>query len=282
MNKTILVVGANSAVAQEVMPLLAKNNTLITAGRKDCEVIMDITQPVTIPKNVDVVINFAASFGGENDQAIMAAVQTNAMGTLNLCEAAHAANVGHIVIISSVFTLLDETSPSYSIYALSKKQGDELAAFYCRQYNIPLTILQPSRMYGDSGSFAKHQPFLYQLIDKAQRGEDISLYGTHDASRNYLHSHDFAEITSRIIERQAEGAFVCTFPTNNTYSYIARSAQQVFSQGGIVSFLKGGPDISDDTFPLDQSLYDLIDFTPNISIEAGIERIKQHRERERA
>jgi nucleoside-diphosphate-sugar epimerase len=50
-------------------------------------------------------------------------------------------------------------SPFYSSYALTKKQGDELAESYCRANKIPLTILRPSQIYGDSDSFAKHQPF---------------------------------------------------------------------------------------------------------------------------
>lgn len=282
MKKTVLIIGASSALAQEVMPRLAQGYTLVTAGRSGCDVTIDITQPFVVPKEIDVVVNFAAHFGGTSDEDIMGAVRTNSVGALNICRAAHSAGVEHVITVSSVFTLLDESSPSYSIYALTKKHGDELAEFYCKQHSLPLTILRPSRIYGDSDIFAKNQPFLYQLIDKAQNGEDITIYGTNDASRNYIHSYDLAEIIARSIARRPEGAFVCTYLTNSTYSEIARSAQRVFGKGGSVSFLEDKPDIPSDVFSLDPSLYRQLDYQPQISIEAGIARIKQYRERNHA
>jgi nucleoside-diphosphate-sugar epimerase len=282
MSKTVLVIGANSALAKDALPVLARENTVITAGRQDCDVYCDVAEAVTIPENVDVVINFAAHFGGTGDEEISDAVRTNVIGMLNICKAAKQAGVAHTVNISSIFTVLDKTSPSYSIYALTKKQADELAEFYCRTNGISLATLRPSRIYGDSDNFAKNQPFLYHLFDMAQQGEDITLYGTHDASRNYLHSADLAEIIARVVAAQVNGTYACVYPTNNTYSQIAQAAQKVFGRGGNVVHLQDKPNIPDDTFPLDQSLYTKIDYQPSISIEDGIRRVKQYRERKQS
>ncbi len=279
MKKTILIIGAHSALAADVIPVLAKENTVITAGRKDCDVYCDVTKPIDIPDNVDVVVNFAANFGGTTDEAILAAVQTNVVGMLHICQAAQKAGVQQLVNISSIFAMLDETSHSYSVYALTKKHADELATYYCKLNKIPLTILRPSRIYGDSDTFAKNQPFLYQIADKAGRGEDILLYGTNDASRNYLHSADLAEITSRVIERQVEGTFACTFPQNSTYSQIVAAAFKAFGKGGNVEFAHDKPDIPNDVFTLEHDLYDKIDYRPTVSMDVGMQRIKEYRER---
>jgi nucleoside-diphosphate-sugar epimerase len=278
MKKTILIIGANSALAKDAVPILRRNNTIITAGRKDCDVYCDLGGPITIPAGVDTIINFAASFGGTADDEIEGAVHTNVLGVLRLCEAAHTAGVKQIVHISSIFALVDETSPSYSIYAITKRHGDELAQYYCQLNNILLTILRPSRIYGDSNAFARHQPFLYHIADKAQAGEDIAIYGTNDAARNYIHSVDLAEVMTRVIARRVAGVYACTYPTNATYSQIAHAAQRVFGQEGQVSFAKDKPDIPSDTFSLDQSVYEKIDYQPRISIETGMERIKHYRE----
>ena len=64
MSQKILVIGANSALAKVVIPVLAANNTVITAGRQDCDVYCDITKELSLPK-ADVVINFAAAFSGK-------------------------------------------------------------------------------------------------------------------------------------------------------------------------------------------------------------------------
>ncbi len=282
MSKTILIIGANSAAAKEIMPVLAKEHAIITAGKKGCDVYCDVTEPIELPYAIDVVINFAASFGGDTDEEIQAAVHTNVLGTLNICQAAKASGVQQVVLISSIFTLLDETSPSYSIYAVTKKLADELAEFYCKLNKLPLTILRPSRLYGDSDTFEKNQPFLYHMINKAQVGDDIYIYGKNDAERNYLHVADLAEVINQVIDQGVTGIYPCTYPSNVTYSQIAHAGQKVFRLGGKVEFLEENPDIPNDTFPLDQSIYEKIEYRPGISIEDGITRIKNHRAKEKS
>ncbi len=278
--KTIFLIGANSVAAQDTIALLKTTNTVITGGRRGCDVYCDVTKTVTIPSGTDIVVNFAASFGGESNEQIVAALHTNVLGILEVCSAAKRAGVQHIVNISSIFAVVDETSFSYSIYALTKRQADELAVYYCKLYDIPLTILRPSRLYGDRDDFQEHQPFLYQIIDKAQAGADITLYGRGNGSRNYLHSADLAEIIERTVERRAEGIYSCTHTKAVTYLQIAHAAQRAFNKGGTIRLMENKPDAPSDIFPADWSLYERIEYRPQISIEAGIERIKQKRESE--
>jgi nucleoside-diphosphate-sugar epimerase len=278
MRKKILVIGANSAFAKDVMPILAQKNIVITAGRKNCDIYCDVAKAVTIPSGIDVVINFAAAFGGQSDEDILNAQKTNSLGTLNVCVAAKRAGVKHIVNISSIHALLDEESPQYSIYSITKKQADELAEFYCRANKIPLTIIRPSRIYGDSDAFAENQPFFYQIMDKAQAGEDISIYGKNDALRNYIHGADLAEIINRIVANHTEGTYPCTHPFDVTYSRVARTAQKIFNQGGKTTFLKDKPDILSDNFARDLTIYEKIGYRPKINIEMGISRIKKYRD----
>jgi nucleoside-diphosphate-sugar epimerase len=279
MKTKILVIGANSNLAKAVIPVLAKDNTVITAGKSGCDVYCNVTKDVSIPSGTDVVINFAASFGGNSDKEMLEAFNTNVLGTLNICKSAKAAAVKHVINISTIFTVLDNTSPSYSIYAMTKKQADELAQLYCGLNHIPLTILRPSRIYGDSDGFRKNQPFFYQLIDKAKKGEAISIYGKNDAHRNYIHCADIAEIISNIVTQHIEGVYACTHPDDVTYSQIAQIAQKIFNRGGTVSFLDDKPDIPDDSFEADSIIYDKINYWPVISMEDGIRRIKAYRER---
>lgn len=278
MTKRIFIIGANSAFAKEVIPVLAKDNTVITAGKKDCDVYCDITETITIPEKIDVIINFAANFGGKSDEEIINAQKTNSFGILNVCIAAKKAGVKHIINISSIFALLDEKSPYYSIYAITKKHADELAQHYCRINKIPLTIIRPSQIYGDSNSFSKHQPFFYLIIDKAQNGEDILIYGKNDALRNYIHHADLSETISRIVAKRLEGIYSCMYPSDVTYSQIAHTAQKIFNKGGKVIFLKDKPDIPNNIFTKDMSIYEKIDYHPQISIETGLKRIKKYRE----
>ncbi|HKU19085.1 MAG TPA: NAD(P)-dependent oxidoreductase [Candidatus Saccharimonadales bacterium] len=278
MSKTIFVIGANSALAKELIMRLAPGNTVIAGARKGADVDCDITKPITIPAGTEVVVNAAAAFGGTTDAEISEAVQTNVLGLLNICSASKQAGVRHIVHISSLSAVHAPTSPYYSIYALTKRQGDELAAWYCALNHVPLTILRPSQVYGDDVGFAKHQPLLYHMADQAARGQDITIYGRHDALRNYLHSHDLGETIQRVIERSITGTYACLYPTNLRLSEIARAAQQAFDKGGEVTFLDDKPDIPDNVFTLDMSIYEKIGYYPKVTLAEGMRRIRAHRE----
>lgn len=278
MSKTVFVIGANAAMAQDAIRRLSADYTVITGGRKDCDVYCDIQQPITIPEGVDVVLNIAAAFGGTEDQEIRTAVQTNTLGMLHICMAAQQAGVEQVVMISSLSAVHDASSPYYTSYALTKRQGDELAEWYCRLHSLPLTILRPSQLYGDTSALAAHQPFFYRMIDTAAQGQDVTIYGKHDALRNYLHVTDLSEIIARVIAGTATGTYACMYPTDVTFSEIARTAQRVFAKGGTVTFLEDKPDIPDNIFSKDLTIYDTIGYAPQMTLEAGIQRIKTLRE----
>lgn len=280
MRRSIFILGANSVVARAIIPTLAEDNTIITAGRTGCDVYCDIAKGVDIPGNVDAVINFAAALGGDTYDEITGAIHTNVLGVLNMCEAASRAATGHVINISSIYALAHNGDPNYSIYSITKNQGDEIALYFCKLNGLPLTVVRPSRIYGDSADFGKNQPFLYAIIDRAQKGEDISIFGSNDAKRNYIHCLDLAEVIRRVIDQSIEGVYSCTYPENVRVTEIAAEAQRIFGRGGTVSFLADKPDIPDDTYPVESTIYEEIAFSPRISLRDGISRVKDQREAE--
>lgn len=275
MHQKIFAIGAGSTLAHAVLPTLATTHAITTAGRNGCDVFCDITGKVDIPENVHTVINFAASLGTSTDADLDRMVNTNVRGILRICQAAKKANTAHVINISSVFAQLDNDDPRISIYALTKRHGDELASYYCQRNDLPLTILRPSRIYGDSHEFAKGQPFLYQIIDAARRGEDIVLHGSGNTKRNYIHANDMAEILRRVISTQTTGIYTCAHPADTTYSQIAEAAQKAFGEGGTIIRREDKTEPASDTTTHDMALYDVIDFRPAITIDAAIARIKQ-------
>ena len=271
----ILIIGGTSNLAIALKKGLASFGEVITAGRKDCDIEVDISRPesLVLPEGLDVVINTAAHFGGKEDQEIFKAEAVNVLGSLSICQAAHSAGVKQVVLISSVFAALTSEAPNYSIYALSKRHAEELAAFYCSARNLPLAILRPSQLYGNGEGFRKHQPFFYTIADKAEKGEDIVLYGSNDPHRNYLHVEDLVSIVREVIKQKIEGVFTCSYPTDVTYSQVIQAAYAAFGTNGKLSFLKDKPDIPDFTIDKDEALYRKIGFFPAINIEAGMKRL---------
>ena len=271
----ILLVGGHSSLAQALRPVLAPFADVLTAGRSGCDVELDLAWPAesfNLPTGLDAVIHLAAHFGGQNFDAMQTAEEVNVLGSLKLGHACTRAGVGHLVQISSIFAGLDEGSPFFNSYTLSKRHAEELTRLYCRSADLPLAILRPAQLYGEGESFRRHQPFLYALMDRAQRGEDIVLYGSNDAKRNFIHVEDVAEVIARVVRQRIEGRYVCASLSNALFSEIAAATVAAFGSGSTIRFDAAKSDIPDNAFAADVTLYQLIDYFPRITLEQGLAR----------
>lgn len=274
----ILLVGGQSSIAKYVKPILQNFAEVITAGRQDCDVHLDLSlDKIQIPSGIDVLVNTAAHFGGEDIDDMTNSLKTNVCGTLRLCEAAYRSNVKRILLISSIFSHLDISSPFYSIYSISKKQSEEAAIFFCSRRSLPLTILRPSQIYGSEDLFRRHHPFFYAIMDKAQMGETIEFYGDNDAKRNFIHIEDISLLVSKCIEYKIVGEFDCINSENVKYSEIANEAIKAFKSPSKIVFLKDKKRIADNVFSFDDSLYEQLGFYPSIRLEEGVRKIATYR-----
>jgi nucleoside-diphosphate-sugar epimerase len=196
---------------------------------------------------------------------------------MRLCHAGSKANAKHFVHISSIFADLDNDSPFFGAYSLSKRHSEDVAQFCGRELRLPIAVLKPSRIYGVGEQFRKHQPFLYAIMDKAQRNEDIDFFGSNDAVRNFIHAQDMANIISAVMTTKLDGVYRCVSPDNVTYSQIAAAAISAFDSKSKVRFLRDKPDIPSHGFACDETLFRLIDYSPRISMAQGMQMEAAHR-----
>ena len=115
------------------------------------------------------------------------------------------------------------------------------------------------------------------MIDKAENGEDITIYGSNDALRNYIYIDDLVKIIEKVVQNKIEGIYSCMYPIDLTYSQIAKAAILAFNSKGRIFFLKNKPDIPNNIFEKDGSLYKKIGFYPQISIKDGMKKIILYR-----
>lgn len=271
----ILIAGGTSSLAGALKPALSTLAEVITAGKSGCDLRLDLRDPpekMAFPYGVDTVINTAAKFGGTTPQELLETADVNVLGALRLCIAAVQAGVKHFVHISSVYASLEKSSPHYGVYSMTKRHSEEIVQFFCSSHSLPLAILRPSPIYGDSGVFRKHQPFLYSMIDKAERGEAITFYGSNDSRRNYIHVDDLANIISRAVQLRVEGTYTCAHTQDVTLAQIARAAFSAFGRSEDIQFLKDKPDVPDNVFDQDDSLYKMIGYYPQVTIEEGMRK----------
>jgi nucleoside-diphosphate-sugar epimerase len=276
----ILIVGGHSAVAQALRPVLSTFADVLTAGRSGCEITLDLAAEdaqFRLPAGLDTVIHLAAHFGGKDFAGILGAEQVNVLGSLKLCHAAQCAGVGHLVQVSTIFAGLGTDSPFFSSYSLSKRHAEDVARLYCSSVSLPLVILRPAQIYGVGATFRKHQPFLYDIIDKAENNEEIVFYGTNDARRNLIHAQDVAEVIAQVVRLRIQGLYTCPALANVRYSEIAAAAVRAFDSSSQISFAADKPDILDNAFEPDDRLYRQINFFPRVTLELGMNKEAAYR-----
>jgi nucleoside-diphosphate-sugar epimerase len=271
----ILVVG-NSSLAKYLVPAL-KGDEVVTMGRKHCDIYGDLDESISIPAGTDIVIHTAGLFESKTDAQIMQTAKTNSIGTLKVCIAGSTAGVKHIVLISSIYALLDSISPYYGIYSISKRHSEELAEYYCKLRGVQLTILRPSQIYDAQGLFRKSQPFLYWIADCAEHNQEIKIFGNNDALKNFIHIEDLVEIIVRTIREKVVGTYSCTYSENVKITEIANAAIKAFNSSSKVVFLREKADISDNAFDGSSELYQKIGFQPQIDINIGMRKLSEYR-----
>ncbi len=118
------------------------------------------------------------------------------------------------------------------------------------------------------------------MADKAQKAEPITLFGSNDATRNYLHIDDLTEAIKRVIQMRQTGTFACTHPQSTRLSEMANAAYCAFGTqaAGKVVYLQEKANLLDLPPCTDFELYSKIGYWPQITIADGYIRIKDHRE----
>ena len=273
----VLLVGGNSSLAHCLRPALAGFAEVVTAGRSGCDLPLDLAGTIHLPGGFDAVVNTAAHLGGPTPAALAAAEEINVLGLLRLGQACAGAGVGHLVQVSSIFATLPPSSPFHNAYALSKRHGDEALQLQARMQDLPLTIVRPAQFYGVGEHYRRNQPFLFTLMDRAQAGQDIELWGRRDAQRNFIHVQDVADMIARVVSTRTLGVFSCSHPQDLRFSQIAQAAVEAFGSRSAIRFLPDRPDTADNIFPFDDALYRALGHAPQITIARGMHMEAAHR-----
>lgn len=192
--------------AQDIFIPRSRDYDLISPG--NCERLLEDTRP-------DVLIHLAAVCGGigANMKEPGRFFYANAMMGISLLEAARKAGTKKVVIIGTIcaypkFTPVpfreedlwngypEETNAPYG---LAKKMLLVQAQAYRQQYGCNFIYLLPVNLYGPRDNFdleSSHViPALIRKMEEARQAgrDEITLWGTGSASREFLYAADAAE-----------------------------------------------------------------------------------------
>lgn len=162
----------------------------------------------TASAKVDVIVNLAALIAiPYSYSAPRSYVNTNVIGTLNICEAARNSGARLVQISTSEvygtpdFVPITEDHPlkPQSPYAATKVASDQLALSYFRSFDLPVTVLRPFNTYGPRQSMRAVIPTV--LGQMVQRKPQIDI-GDLSPKRDFT----FVDDTANAIVKTAESS----------------------------------------------------------------------------
>ena len=160
-----------------------------------------------ISSKMDVIVNLAALIAIPYSYvAPRSYVNTNVIGTLNVCEAARNSGARLVQISTSevygtpdlVPITEDHALKPQSPYAATKVASDQLALSYFRSFDLPVTVLRPFNTYGPRQSMRAVIPTV--LGQMAQRKSRIDI-GDLNPKRDFTFVDDTVYAIVKTVER---------------------------------------------------------------------------------
>lgn len=193
----ILVTGADGFIGSHLVELLVANgfnvralaqyNSFGTWGwldsvscKGEIEIISgDLRDPFfckALCREVDVVCHLAALIGIPYSYKVpQSYVETNILGTLNICQAALENGVKRVIHTSTSevygtaqYVPINESHPlqPQSPYSASKIGADAMAMSYYHSFDLPVTVLRPFNTYGPRQSARAVIPTIISQLEK--------------------------------------------------------------------------------------------------------------------
>ena len=260
----------------------------------------DISDKLLVTKTFEeykphIVVNLAAQAGVrysiENPDVY---IQSNIIGFYNILEACRYNPVEHLVYASSSsvygankkvpFEETDFVDNPVSLYAATKKSNELMAHTYSHLYKIPATGLRFFTVYGPMG---RPDMAYFGFTNKYFAGEPIKIFNNgdfeHDLYRDFTFIDDIVVGIERLISKPSTESVphkVYNIGNNNPEKLMVfiETLEKTLSKalGREVLFEKAFEPIKPGDVPATYAstnlLHEAVDFKPNTSIEAGLQK----------
>ncbi len=155
------------------------------------------------------------------------------------------------------YLLTGLVEPTNEGYALAKILGIKLCEMYNRQYGTNFVAIMPPNLYGENDHFdLKNSHVLQSLLRKfheakMQNQDEVVLWGTGQARREFLHTDDMAEASVFVMtnfdptkEQNEKGEMFINAGSGKDYSILelANIIKDVVGYSGLVAWDKTKPD----------------------------------------
>ncbi|MBI2039442.1 MAG: NAD-dependent epimerase/dehydratase family protein [Candidatus Niyogibacteria bacterium] len=246
-----------------------------------------ITDAELVEKSVrghDVVFHMAARINVDESLVNpLSFLNVNVLGTHHVLEAIRR-NGGRLIYASTCEIygdghalkegeLLNESAElrPNSPYAASKAAADRLCHSYFRSFGTDVVIVRPFNIFGERQKSGRFGALIPILVSRALRGEPLTVFGTGDATRDYLHVQDIVQGYRLALETPSLKGRAINFASGRNIKikdiidFIARELR-----APVVHAEARPGEVS--RFPADISLARSFGFSPRVDIWEGIGR----------
>ena len=277
LNDKIYIAGHLGLVGSSIVRQLESRgfNNLLMRTHKE----LDLTNQAQVQsffqqKAPDYVILAAAKVGGihANNSYPADFIYKNLMIEANVINSAYENKVKRLLFLGSTCIypksaeqpmkeeaiLTDVLEPTNEPYALAKIAGIKLCESYNRQYDTDFRSVMPTNLYGINDNFHPENshviPALIQKFHQAKidNDEEVVVWGTGNAMREFLYVDDMAEASLLVLELDEQTYKVNTQPMIShinvgsgkdiTIREMAETIQQVVGYKGMITFDTNKPD----------------------------------------
>ncbi len=194
-----------------------RRENLVFPGADRIEVIEgDIVDPTTCARalqGVDIVFHLACLGVRHSLHSPVENHQVNALGSLQVLEAARAAKVRRFIYISTSeiygrareFPITENCTPwPLTVYGSSKLAGEHYARSYFECYGLPVVCVRPFNNYGPRSHFEGDSgEVIPRFILRALAGQPPVVFGDGSHTRDFLYVQDCAATLARIAQADA-------------------------------------------------------------------------------
>lgn len=149
--------------------------------------------------DVDVIFHLAASKLVVSRNNPLIDLETNVLGTFNILAAARGRQV-RVVYASTGSTLgsgasgeamqEDHAKRPSTLYGISKGTAEEYALFFCREFNLKVTIVRYFHVYGPRQDYNGAAGVINIYLSRALRGLPLFVHGTGEQIRCFTFVED--------------------------------------------------------------------------------------------
>lgn len=194
---------------------------IISGDIRDQKFCTDITKDIDIVYHLAALIAIPYSYSSPRSY-----IDTNCIGTLNMCQAALDNNVKRILHTSTSevygtakYVPIDEKHPlqAQSPYSASKIGADSIAMSFYNSFNLPLTIIRPFNTYGPRQS---SRAIIPNVISQIVAKEKKITVGDISPTRDFSYVEDTCRAFVKIAEHDNTIGKVINTGSNSEISIV--------------------------------------------------------------